>query len=338
MELSIELGRGKLKLRDLLKLEYHSVFALDTNAGGKLNLYINGILLAKGEPVVVDNQMGIRIDEIPNLKTKTFAKGRAALLVLVCAQGQIESVTAGILQQAVETDSVSQALDTPIIPAATQKVVAAKSPWALDTPIVAAAATQNTVAAKSVSQALPTPIVDADSLSQAVEPDTPLFGAGESAVPISEDALSNAQVGMVSSGVRTVGSMVFILGLILGAAVLLKRYMPHRFGPLGHKRRIQVLETIPIGEKRSLTLIEIDGATLLLASTPGSVSLLKEIRPACDLNSVTTTETRPDASKDARPVQLFSDALAAEVHPSPPGAHSTPLVRLSRLRQSLEAR
>jgi flagellar motor switch protein FliN len=64
MEISIELGRGTLKLRDLLGLQFHSVFALDQHAGAKLNVYVNGVLLGKAEPVVVDDRIGIKIDEI----------------------------------------------------------------------------------------------------------------------------------------------------------------------------------------------------------------------------------------------------------------------------------
>ena len=64
MVLSIELGRGKLTLRDLLGLQYHSVFVLDQLAGSRLNAFINGVPLAKGDPVVVENRLGIKIDEI----------------------------------------------------------------------------------------------------------------------------------------------------------------------------------------------------------------------------------------------------------------------------------
>ena len=64
VELSVELGRGKLKLRDLLGLQYHSVFVLDQLAGSRLNAFINGVPLAKAEPVVVENRVGIKIDEI----------------------------------------------------------------------------------------------------------------------------------------------------------------------------------------------------------------------------------------------------------------------------------
>jgi flagellar motor switch protein FliN/FliY len=64
INVSIELGKGKLRLRDLLELRYHSVFALDENAGSKLTVYVNGIPIGKGEPVILDDQVGIKIDEI----------------------------------------------------------------------------------------------------------------------------------------------------------------------------------------------------------------------------------------------------------------------------------
>jgi flagellar motor switch protein FliN/FliY len=64
MEVAVELGRGKLKLRDLLGLKYHSVFPLNEIAGSRLNVFINGVLLGKAEPVVLEDRIGIKIDEI----------------------------------------------------------------------------------------------------------------------------------------------------------------------------------------------------------------------------------------------------------------------------------
>ena len=69
VDLSIELGRGKLKIRDLLGLRYHSTVELDRNAGGHLNLYINGVLFGKGDPVVLEDRVGIKIDEITETET-----------------------------------------------------------------------------------------------------------------------------------------------------------------------------------------------------------------------------------------------------------------------------
>ena len=155
--------------------------------------------------------------------------------------------------------------------------------------------------------------------------------------PVSDETFSNAQAGFAGSGMRAAGSMIFILALILISVILLKRYMPHRFGPLSHKRRIQVLETVPIGEKRSLTLIEFDGASLLLASTPGSVSLLKEAH-AVRTDGPAVTEEDSLRSKAVEKVDRFADTLTAEVRASTEAPRPTVLARLSRLREELEAR
>ena len=69
VDLSIELGKGKLKIRDLLGLRYHSTVELDKNAGGHLSLYINGVLLGKGEPIVLEERVGIKVDEIAETET-----------------------------------------------------------------------------------------------------------------------------------------------------------------------------------------------------------------------------------------------------------------------------
>ena len=64
MLLTVELGRGRLKLGDLLGLKFHSIFELDKNAGAKLDLYVNGVPLGKGDPVVVEDRLGIKINDI----------------------------------------------------------------------------------------------------------------------------------------------------------------------------------------------------------------------------------------------------------------------------------
>ena len=154
--------------------------------------------------------------------------------------------------------------------------------------------------------------------------------------PVSDETFSNAQAGFAGFGTKAVGSMIFILALILISVILLKRYMPHRFGPLGHKRRIQVLETVPIGEKRSLTLIEFDGVSLLLASTPGGVSLLKEAHPVRDDGSAVS---EADSLKlKTEKINRFADTLTAEVRASSEALRPAALARLSRLREDLEAR
>ena len=59
-----ELGRTKIKLRDLLRLAQGSVLELDTVAGEMLDLKVNNTVIAKGEVVNVGDHLGLSIIEI----------------------------------------------------------------------------------------------------------------------------------------------------------------------------------------------------------------------------------------------------------------------------------
>ncbi|REC96330.1 flagellar motor switch protein FliN [Kushneria indalinina] len=62
--LSVELGRTRMTIRELLDLAKGSVVELDGLAGEPMNILINGYLIAQGEVVVVEDKYGIRITDI----------------------------------------------------------------------------------------------------------------------------------------------------------------------------------------------------------------------------------------------------------------------------------
>ncbi|MDF7647161.1 flagellar motor switch protein FliN [Pantoea sp. Acro-805] len=64
VKMSVELGRTKMTIKELLRLSQGSVVALDGLAGEPLDILINGYLIAQGEVVVVSDKFGIRITEI----------------------------------------------------------------------------------------------------------------------------------------------------------------------------------------------------------------------------------------------------------------------------------
>ncbi|WP_455921616.1 flagellar motor switch protein FliN [Pseudomonas putida] len=64
VKLSVELGRTRVTIKQLLELAQGSVLALDGLAGEPMDILINGYLIAQGEVVVVDEKYGIRITEI----------------------------------------------------------------------------------------------------------------------------------------------------------------------------------------------------------------------------------------------------------------------------------
>ena len=64
VRLSVELGRTRITIKQLLELAQGSVLALDGLAGEPMDILINSYLIAQGEVVVVDDRYGIRITEI----------------------------------------------------------------------------------------------------------------------------------------------------------------------------------------------------------------------------------------------------------------------------------
>lgn len=61
---TVELGRAKISIRELLSIAPGSVVELDSLAGTPLNMLVNGCLIARGEVVVVDDRFGIRLVDI----------------------------------------------------------------------------------------------------------------------------------------------------------------------------------------------------------------------------------------------------------------------------------
>jgi flagellar motor switch protein FliN/FliY len=64
MELTVELGRTRMTVRELLSLAPGAVVELDRAAGSPADLLVNGRLIARGEVVVVDEDFAVRITEI----------------------------------------------------------------------------------------------------------------------------------------------------------------------------------------------------------------------------------------------------------------------------------
>ncbi len=67
LDVSVELGRTRLTIQDLLALSPGSVIELDKVAGEPLDILINDRLVARGEAVVVNDKFGVRITDIVSL-------------------------------------------------------------------------------------------------------------------------------------------------------------------------------------------------------------------------------------------------------------------------------
>ncbi len=64
VEFVSELGKTELSLREILKLTKGSIIDLKKPVGGAVKSYVNGRMLGKGEVIVCDKNLAIRINEI----------------------------------------------------------------------------------------------------------------------------------------------------------------------------------------------------------------------------------------------------------------------------------
>ena len=76
MSVTVELGRTKMYIKDILGLGEGSIIELDKLAGEPVDLLVNGKLIAKGEVVVIDENFGVRVTDIvsPTDRIKTESK------------------------------------------------------------------------------------------------------------------------------------------------------------------------------------------------------------------------------------------------------------------------
>jgi flagellar motor switch protein FliN/FliY len=64
VNLSMEVGRTRISIRNLMQLNQGSVVELDRKAGEPLDVFVNGTLVAHGEVVVVNEKFGIRLTDV----------------------------------------------------------------------------------------------------------------------------------------------------------------------------------------------------------------------------------------------------------------------------------
>ena len=75
VQVSLELGKAKMDLRELLQLGQGSVVELERMIDEPLDVLVNGALVARGEVVVVDNKFAIRLTDIvsPEKRVQSFS-------------------------------------------------------------------------------------------------------------------------------------------------------------------------------------------------------------------------------------------------------------------------
>jgi flagellar motor switch protein FliN/FliY len=69
MRVTVELGRTRMQLAQILELQHGSVVELDRLAGDPVDVFVNDCMVARGEVVVVDDKFGVRITEMVSSKS-----------------------------------------------------------------------------------------------------------------------------------------------------------------------------------------------------------------------------------------------------------------------------
>jgi len=64
VQLTVEMGRTRIPIKNILQLAQGSVVELETLAGEPMDVLVNGYLIAQGEVVVVNDKFGIRLTDI----------------------------------------------------------------------------------------------------------------------------------------------------------------------------------------------------------------------------------------------------------------------------------
>lgn len=108
---------------------------------------------------------------------------------------------------------------------------------------------------------------------------------------------------------RTLGALILVVGLIVAAAWTLKRLGGPRFGAATENApELTVLNSLSLGDKRSLSIVRFDGRTLLLGSTPQALTLLAEVDSD---NNLPPARTVADLLNDDQPSHFAAELFSA---------------------------
>ena len=96
---------------------------------------------------------------------------------------------------------------------------------------------------------------------------------------------------MSGLGFQSFFAVLVVLGLVAAMAWLARR---GAFGTLrGGSRSISVETAVPMGERRSLVIVAVEGRRLLLGLTPGQISMVAELGPAASFEQQLSERTTP---------------------------------------------
>jgi flagellar protein FliO/FliZ len=84
---------------------------------------------------------------------------------------------------------------------------------------------------------------------------------------------------------QTVGGLLLVLALIAAAFFGAKKFFPQFFVKCGAEKNLQIIETLPMGDRRSIALVQFADRQFLVGSTPHQINLLSTLQESIPLIS-----------------------------------------------------
>jgi flagellar biosynthetic protein FliO len=141
---------------------------------------------------------------------------------------------------------------------------------------------------------------------------------------------------------RTMGGFGLVLCLIVLAYVAARKFTPQYFVKKTAGKNLKLVESLAMGEKRSITIVEFDERRFLLGNTPNQITLLAELpgRLAIKSDVQPAAALTFAASRHQAAPESFKNIYAVErgTPPKTNGRHIPPDIRakMRQLRESLE--
>jgi flagellar biosynthetic protein FliO len=135
---------------------------------------------------------------------------------------------------------------------------------------------------------------------------------------------------------RTVGGLGLVISLIVLGYVVVRRYGPKYLRRQGAQSALKVIETLPIGEKRSIALIQVEDKRLLIGNTQQQITLLAQLPALTEAAVEPSREPLPRSSPGT--VSSFRKLYEVEKgQPSLPQAKAIPQDLREKMRQLRDA-
>jgi flagellar biogenesis protein FliO len=102
--------------------------------------------------------------------------------------------------------------------------------------------------------------------------------------------------GLAFPTIKTVGALGLLASLVMVGFLVLRRLAPHYFARKPGEKVMRLLETLSMGDKRSLAVVEVAGQRFLVGNTPSQITLLAPLT-----DNLTPSDQRQEGAAAARP-------------------------------------